>query len=114
MNRWEFIHDKYAGGIIEHNFGNGLFQWLPKLRFRQFWNAKMLIGNLSQANMDFNFKNGNSFQTLHGKPYLELGTGVDNIFKIFRLDFVWRVLPQQTTKVYDKNFGVFGSFRLSF
>ena len=114
MNRWEFIHDKYAGGIIEHNIGNGIFQWIPKLKFRQFWNAKMLVGGLSQSNKDFNFKTGNVFQTLNGKPYLELGTGVDNIFKIFRLDFVWRVLPTQTTKVYDKNFGVFGSFRLSF
>ncbi|MGB3007414.1 MAG: DUF5686 family protein, partial [Chitinophagaceae bacterium] len=40
MNRWEFIHDRYAGVNIEHNVGNGIFRMFPKLRLRQFWTAK--------------------------------------------------------------------------
>lgn len=114
MNRWEFVHDKYAGVNIEHNIGNGIFRMLPKLRWRQFWTAKTLWGSLSEKNRAFNFKQGHSFQTLNGRTYLELGTGVDNIFKVFRVDFIWRVLPATIDKQGDKAFGIFGSFRLAF
>jgi hypothetical protein len=114
MNRWEFVHDKYAGVNIEHNIGNGIFRMLPKLRWRQFWTAKTLWGSLSEKNRVFNFKQGHSFQTLNGRTYLELGTGVDNIFKVFRVDFIWRVLPATIDKQGDKPFGIFGSFRLAF
>lgn len=114
MNRWEFVHDQYAGINIEHNIGNGIFRLFPKLRLRQFWTAKTLWGGLSASNKAFNFKEGHSFQTLDGRTYLELGTGVDNIFKVFRVDFIWRVLPSTLPKEGDKAFGVFGSFRLVF
>lgn len=114
MNRWEFIHDKYAGINIEHNIGNGIFRFFPKLHFRQFWTAKALWGSLSDANKSLNFVKGHSFQTLDGKTYLELGTGIDNIFRVFRIDFIWRVLPSTLPKTGDKTFGIFGSFRLAF
>ncbi|HEV7780970.1 MAG TPA: DUF5686 family protein [Chitinophagaceae bacterium] len=114
MNRWEFIHDQYAGVNFEHNIGNGIFRWFPKLRFRQFWTAKALWGGLSPVNKALNFKEGHNFQTLDGNTYLELGTGIDNIFHLFRIDFVWRVLPATLKKVGDKSFGVFGSFRVAF
>jgi hypothetical protein len=114
MNRWEFIHDEYAGINIEHNFGNGIFRLFPKLRFRQFWTAKALWGSLSAENKFMNFKAGHNFQTLDGKTYLELGTGIDNIFHLFRIDFVWRVLPDDVNRANDKDFGIFGSFRVTF
>ena len=114
MNRWEFIHDKYAGVNIEHNIGNGIFRWFPKLRFRQLWTAKVLWGSLTPENKALNFKQGHSFQSLNGNTYLELGTGIDNIFHVFRIDFVWRVLPSTLPKEGDKTFGIFGSFRVAF
>jgi hypothetical protein len=114
MNRWEFIHDKYAGINIEHNIGPGIFHFFPRFKVRQLWTAKALWGGLSPANRALNFKTGNTFQTLDGHTYLELGTGVDNIFHVFRIDFVWRVLPSTLPKTGDKTFGVFGSFRLTF
>jgi hypothetical protein len=114
MNRWEFIHDRYAGVNVEHIVGNGLFRFIPKLKFRQLWTAKVLWGGLSDKNRDFNFKQGHNFQTLDGKAYLELGTGVDNILKLLRVDFIWRVLPRPLPEQKSRRFGVFGSFRLSF
>ena len=114
MNKYEFIHDKFAGLNIEHNVGSGIFRLIPKLKFRQFWTAKALWGSLSDANYALNFKEGNNFQTLNGKTYLELGTGIDNILKVLRVDFVWRLLPTPLPKEIDRKFGVFGSFRLSF
>lgn len=114
MNKYEFIHDKYAGISFEHNIGNGIFRFLPKLKFRQFYTIKTLWGNLSAANKALNFKPGYEFETLNGRTYLELGTGIDNILKVLRLDFVWRLLPTPLPSEASKRFGVFGSFRLTF
>ncbi len=119
MNRYEFIHDKYAGVNFEHNIGNGIFRFIPllkKLKFRQFYSARGLWGKLSDANTAFNTPVGAAFpfQSLNGKTYLEVGTGVDNILKLFRVDFVWRVLPTPLPEQRSKRFGIFGSFRLAF
>jgi len=117
LNKWEYIHDRYLGINLEHNFGNGLFRFIPltrKLKFRQFWTAKALWGSLSPANAAYNTFPGYTFHSLDGKTYLEVGTGVDNIFKVFRIDLVWRLLPQPLPTVEAERFGVFGSFRLTF
>lgn len=114
MNKYEFIHDRYAGITFEHNIGNGIFRLIPKLKFRQFYTVKTLWGSLSEANRTLNFKPGYEFQTLDGSTYLELGTGIDNILKVLRLDFVWRLLPTPLPKTMSKRFGIFGSFRLTF
>ncbi len=117
MNRYEYIMDRYAGLNIEHNMGNGIFRLFPVnryLKWRQFWNAKILWGDLSDANKEMNIQNGNPFQGLDGKPYLEIGTGIDNILRFLRLDLVWRVLPQPLPEEKYKRFGIFGSFRVSF
>ena len=119
MNRYEYLQDKYAGINVEHNIGNGLFRFIPltrKLKFRQFWSAKALWGSLSDENRDYNMPPGSpyKFETLDGDTYLEVGTGVDNIFKVFRIDFVWRLLPKPLPPESVKRFGIFGSFRLAF
>jgi len=114
MNKYEFIGDKYVGVNIEHNIGNGLFRFIPKLKFRQLWTAKVLWGSLSDENVALNFKEGGNFQTLNGRTYMELGTGVDNILHVLRIDFIWRVFPATLDKASDHPFGIFGSFRLSF
>ncbi|MEO5681915.1 MAG: DUF5686 family protein [Chitinophagaceae bacterium] len=117
LNRWEYVHDKYMGFGVEHNFGAGLFRYIGftrKLKFRQFWTAKGLWGSLSEANKQYNTTPGYSFNSLDGKTYMEIGTGIDNIFKVFRLDFIWRVLPRPLPPEGVKRFGVFFSFRLAF
>jgi hypothetical protein len=119
MNKWQFLHDQYAGFNFEHNIGNGLFRFIPltrKLKFRQFYTVKGLWGSLSDANKEYNMPVGSpyKFESLDGKTYLEIGTGVDNIFKILRFDFVWRLLPRPLPPQKVQRFGVFGSFRLSF
>jgi hypothetical protein len=118
MNRYEFLSDQWAGFNIEHNFGNGIFSYIPglrKLKLRQFWTAKGVIGRLSEQNRDLNFAGGYPFKTLEGNPYLELGTGVENILHFLRVDFVWRVLPKpEPGEALQRRFGVFGSFKLQF
>ncbi|ANH83617.1 hypothetical protein A8C56_00930 [Niabella ginsenosidivorans] len=114
MNRYEFINDRFAGINFEHNIGNGIFKLFPKLKFRQLYTVKALWGTLSDANKSLNFKEGHNFQSLDGKTYMEVGTGIDNILRFFRVDFVWRVLPRSSIKTSTAHFGVFGSVRLNF
>ena len=117
MNRFEYIHDRYAGLSFEHNIGNGLFRFIPltrKLKFRQFWTVKTLWGQLSEKNYLLNAASGLNFQFLNGKTYMELGTGVDNIFKVLRFDLIWRPFPLAHSNVNPQRFGIFGSFRFSF
>ncbi|MCD6011289.1 MAG: carboxypeptidase-like regulatory protein [Flavipsychrobacter sp.] len=124
MNNYEFISDQYAGFNIEHNIGGGIFNRIPlfkKLKFRQFWTAKGLIGSLSPANQQLNLRPtppGSGlieFRTLKQEPYLELGTGVSNILQVFRIDLVWRVTPAlQKNEPQWKYFGIFGSVRFQF
>ncbi len=116
MNRFEYLSDKYAGVNVEHNIGSGLFRFIPitrKWKWRQFWNAKTVWGSLSDANNTLN-NSTNTFKTLNGSTYVEVGTGIDNILKILRLDFVWRVLPRPLPANKTSRFGIFGSFQFQF
>lgn len=118
MNRYEFISDEYTGFNIEHTIGGGIFNYIPyfkRLKLRQFWTAKGLYGSLSKANKDLNFDKGYVFHSLQGNPYIEIGTGVENILQFLRLDLVWRVTPQHLPdEKTARNFGVFGSVRFKF
>jgi len=117
MNKFEYLHDQYLGVNFEHNIGNGLFRFIPftrKMKFRQFYTIKALWGRLSEANNLYNSSPDYYFKSLDGKTYMEIGTGVDNIFKLLRVDFIWRVLPRDIPTTAKERFGVFGSIRLAF
>jgi hypothetical protein len=118
MHRFEYLTDQYAGVNLEHNFGPGIFKFIPltrKLKFRQFWSAKGIVGTLTDMNKQLNYVGNYPYRSLDGQPYIELGTGVDNIFKFFRVDFVWRVAaPQPVHGELRDKFGIFGSFRFQF
>lgn len=116
MTRFEYLTDAYAGFNLEHNFGSGLFKYIKltrKLKLRQFWEVKGVVGDLTNANQQLNYVGNYPFQSLNNKMYLEAGTGVDNILKFFRVDFMWRILPQPLPTIRSERFGVFFGFRLS-
>jgi hypothetical protein len=124
MNRFEYISDRYAGFSIEHNFEKKLINLLPFLRttsLRQFWNVKAVWGDLSTDDKKLNLQDFPTYRlrSLRGNGYVEAGTGLDNIFRYFRLDLVWRFAPpQKMILLNNKNsvadFGIFGSFHLQF
>ncbi|MBC7933842.1 MAG: carboxypeptidase-like regulatory domain-containing protein [Rhizobacter sp.] len=116
MTRFQYLSDNYAGINIEHNIGSGIFRFIPitrKLKWRQFWNVKTLWGSLSDANTALNY-NSPKFETLNRTNYTEIGMGVDNIFKLLRVDFVWNLSGISTKSTTNSRFGVFGSFQLQF
>jgi hypothetical protein len=129
MNRFEYISDRYAGINIEHNLEKKLLNLIPFMRksnMRQFWNIKSVWGDLSDANRKLNIQDyyyEYRQRSLRGIPYTEIGTGFENIFKLLRIDFVWRNAPLRNippgfpASIFKSNtngFGVFGSIRLQF
>ena len=91
LDYYEFITDQYATLHIEHNFNGRLFSRIPllrKLNLREIVGARAVIGTLSQKNIDFNYFNLNGKAPT--KPYYEYHVGVGNIFKLLRVDFLYR------------------------
>lgn len=125
MNRFEYFSDRFVGINIEHNFEKKLINLIPFLRtskVRQFWNLKTVWGNLDLNSRLINRTDFGDYRlrSLRGDLYTEFGTGFDNLFKFFRIDFVWRVNPfyaRVNPSLLSQNtndFGVFGSFRVQF
>ena len=93
LDYYEFVTDEYASLHLEHNFNGRIFSRLPllrKLNLREIIGARAIIGNLSDGNISMNnfLSAGNAGAPT--KPYYEYHIGVDNIFKILRIDFVFR------------------------
>ncbi len=118
MYRYEYLSDAYFGCFIEHSMGSLFFKYIPYIRkanIRAFWNAKGVYGSLSNENLQLNTFNNYNFLTLNNSPYLEVGTGLENILNLLRVDFVWRLSPTHTINdVTKRRFGVFGSMKFSF
>lgn len=119
MQRYEYIADTYIGCFLEHSLGSLFFKYIPvvkKAHIRTFWNAKGVYGTLSKANQKLNLNKGYPFQYFSNMPYLELGTGLENILDILRIDFVWRILPysKPNYNLQSNNFGVLASMKFSF
>jgi hypothetical protein len=117
MDKYQYLHDEFLGFNFEHNIGPGIFKFTGitrKLKWRQFYNVKLLWGHLSPQNEAYNNNVDYSFQSLNGKTYMEIGTGVDNIFKVARLDFIWHVSPSNADLTNIQKFGIFFSFRIAF
>jgi hypothetical protein len=125
MNRFEYYSDTYAGFQVEHNIEKKLINYIPLLRktkIRQFWTLKGVWGHMNPSNRIFNKTELGPYQlrSLRDHTYLEYGTGFDNIFRFFRIDFVWRSAPPYPANFAPsrmqpvQNFGIFGSLRLQF
>ncbi|GAB3758728.1 DUF5686 and carboxypeptidase-like regulatory domain-containing protein [Spirosoma pomorum] len=100
MNYFEFVCDRWAAVQFEHNFGGLLFNRLPlirRLKWRELVTAKVLVGSTSAANIatipatDSRGSAVEGFNTLNRTPYVELGYGIDHIFKVLRVDAIHRL-----------------------
>ncbi|MFN7911187.1 MAG: DUF5686 family protein [Bacteroidota bacterium] len=92
MNYYEFASNEYASLSVFHHF-EGLFlnkiPLLRKLKWREVVTAKAVIGRVDEAN-----KRALIFPTtlnvLENGPYVESSIGIENIFKLFRVDVFFR------------------------
>ena len=101
MNFNEFASDQYVSLRYRHFFEGFLLNKIPaikKLKWRAVANANVLFGSVQDKNIS-NVPNidpeGNPLETFGRldptKPYVELGYGIENIFKFFRVDFFHRM-----------------------
>ncbi len=104
MKSFEFASDSYASLSYEQHFEGLFMNSLPlvrKLKWRLFAAGDILYGSLSQQNLDLIPEYGiegtlqTPPKTLGNSPYIELGYGVDNIFKFLRIHFVHRLTHLQ-------------------
>ncbi|MGD9557249.1 MAG: carboxypeptidase-like regulatory domain-containing protein, partial [Mangrovibacterium sp.] len=111
MNYLEFVHDKYVHLYLEHHLNGFLFRRLPLLKktdFREVVSAKILTGSISHRHEDvIAFPDVVSPMK---NPYIELGAGVENIFKMFRVEAVWRLNSPSVTGA--PSFGIRAKFEI--
>jgi len=92
LNYMEYVHDKYLHAYLEYHLNGFVFNRVPLLRrigLREVVSAKGMIGSLSDKHQQIvEFPLSISKMS---NPYIELGAGVENIFRLFRIEAVWRV-----------------------
>ncbi|MDR3251138.1 MAG: DUF5686 family protein, partial [Tannerella sp.] len=99
MDPMEFIHDRFASMEMTYHLNGWIFNRIPfikALQFREVLSFRGWYGELSKKNNPFMNGEGlfcfpaNTFM-MGDMPYMECGAGIDNIFKILRVDYVWRL-----------------------
>jgi hypothetical protein len=98
MNFFEFVSDQWASAWATYHFEGLFLNRIPlmrKLKWREVVAAKALIGGYDESNdqilsRDFNEDGIPDIYTL-GKPFIEAAVGIENIFKVFRIDMLWRL-----------------------
>ncbi|MFT7029949.1 MAG: hypothetical protein ACJA2C_001343 [Marinoscillum sp.] len=101
MDFFEFSMDKYVELRYRHSFEGFLLNSIPlmkKLKWRLIGSANMLYGDISDRNVAMTQTkldpDGNvilPFSRMDNRPYVELGYGVENIFKIFSVEAFHRL-----------------------
>ncbi|WP_338871878.1 DUF5686 family protein [Spirosoma sp. SC4-14] len=102
MQFYEFVSDRFVAIHVQHRFEGLLFNRLPgirKLNWRLVVNVDALWGSMSKENQDVEtFKplpggmRPIHFGALNGAtPYVEVGYGIENIFKLIRIQAIHRL-----------------------
>lgn len=93
MDYYEFVSDEYISFKAEQHFGGIFLDRIPalrKLKWREVATFSAVSGRLSSKNRVL-LSNPNVFYNLEKKPYAEFGVGIENIFKVLRIDNIWRL-----------------------
>lgn len=125
MDFYEFASDTWVTMFYEHNFKGfflGKIPLMKRLQWREVFTLKTAYGTLSKGNNGItDGKIGNPESTIPGtgeeamyegmeseilfpdgmgslkRPYVEMGVGVSNIFRVFRVDCFWRMTHRHKT-----------------
>jgi hypothetical protein len=114
MNFGEFVSDQYASIQYRQYLEGFLLNRLPllnRLKWRLLGTANVIVGGMRPSNQNLISRyTPDGEETLmagyfkNGKPYIELGYGVENIFKFLRIDFVHRL--SYLDNVNARRFGI--------
>ena len=101
MDFYEYVSETYGSLKLQHKFEGFILNRIPlikKLKWRLVGTGSMLSGGVSESTLAVQVledENGNplpQFGTLKpSKPFTEVGIGIENILKFFRVDYVRRL-----------------------
>lgn len=100
MNRFEFASDTYVALRLQHHFEGFFLNHIPllrKLKWREVAEVRAIYGTMSRENQFANRLNFvDKARTIplrapSPRPFVEVGFGIENIFKVLRFDAIWRV-----------------------
>ncbi|MDI9861100.1 DUF5686 and carboxypeptidase-like regulatory domain-containing protein [Flectobacillus roseus] len=104
MNFLEFVSDQYATIFFDHHFNGFFFNKIPllnRLKIREVATFTGLWGSVSDQNKPSSdnqllafpkYANGDPITySLDHRPYMEMSVGVENVFKILRIDLLKRL-----------------------
>ena len=95
MQFFEFASDKWTNVFFEHNFNGLVLGKIPlvrKLDWRELVSFKAAFGSIRENNLEKTpIIPISGMNSLKGAPYYEVGVGISNIFRLFRVDYAWRL-----------------------
>jgi len=122
MNFFEFVSQSFASLNVQHRFEGFVLNRVPvvrKLKWRLLATGNVLFGSVSdsalaaQVTQDERNRQLPQFNTLEtGRPFAEVGLGVENIFKFFRVDVVRRLTYLENPNINKTNIKFSFSFSL--
>lgn len=111
MSPMEFITDSYAVFDMTYWANGAIFNYIPylkKLKLREVFAFRGVWGHLSDKNNPRHNRWLPQFPIeanpakMTSTPYMEISAGIDNIFRVLRVDYVWRLSYRNTPGV-DKS-----------
>ncbi len=114
MNNLEYVHDAYIHTFIDYHLNGLFFKRIPLLKhlgLREVITFKGLMGSLRDNHtqmMDLPL----SISPNNTVPYAEIGWGVENVFRFFRIDAIYRVA--EVNYANAPRFGIRGRFEVKF
>lgn len=100
MNPMEFVNDTYYSWYLTYFANGALLNHIPlikKLKFREVFAFRGHWGKLSDKNNplintdQILFPESTNTQMMTKTPYMEASVGLENILKILRVEYVWRL-----------------------
>lgn len=111
LSPMEFITDTYAVFDMTYWANGAIFNYIPyikDLKLREVFAFRGVWGHLSDKNNPRHntwlpqFPIGANPVEMTSKPYMEISAGIDNLFRILRVDYLWRLSYRNTPGV-DKS-----------
>jgi hypothetical protein len=102
MNAIEFASDKSISVHLEHHFDGLFFNRIPVVRnwkLREFLLFRSFMGRLSPKNNERYWAFPDRLNVIQ-QPYYEVGFGIENILKLGRVDFSWRLNYLENPNTY--------------
>ena len=114
MNYFEFVTDRSATLRLDHHFEGLFVNAIPGIRalnWRLVATSNVLYGELTDRSRRTN-QDAMDPPGVISKPYVEVGYGVENIFKFVRVDFIHRVTYRDLPGTHNFGIKVGAQFRL--